>query len=247
MTVLGKTLVLVTVALSLAFLGYALVVFAFPIDWGWDPKNAPKEGGQPVKSRLTAADERIKQLGLARENAEADWADADGRLKHVEADIAAREYQYSLILARVQSGPENLEIKDLQKNAAGDYVPDPDTGLPSFADKVADKTYEGYVKELTRVLERINRVQKDIQELVTKEKHLGEVLNGKTDALGKKIGKGLYDLVAHEVAVRKQAEAEMEDLQPRYYQELVDAQLFLDRQKQLLGRIRELENLGPTK
>jgi hypothetical protein len=244
MTGFGKTLVLLTVALSLAFCGYAVVVFMYPIDWGWDPKYAPKEGGQTVPSRFTQRDEALKKLAQAKAAAIADWAAASHRLALAETDVAQRQYEYAQALARVQAGPDII-IRDLQKTRAGDYEKDPDTGRPVFGDKVGDKTFAGYLKELNEVLGQIEQARKKVTTMLTQEAELTEQLNGKTDPdTMKKTSKGLYDLIAHEVSVRKQAEAELEELQPGYFQELVDSQLFLDRQKQLLERIKELEGLG---
>jgi hypothetical protein len=229
MTPLGKVLVLVVVGASLSFCSYAVAIFANRIDW---------------KAEVQRRDEILSQLGLAKQRAMMEWTYARDDLRGVEANIAGNQYWYDDTVDKIRSG-KNFDIKDLKRLPNGEYDTDPKTGLPRFDKVISDKTYDGFLQVLNSLREEIKATNEKIDAKITAEKDLTEQLNGKYDPMTKKqLEKGLYDLIAHETDVGQRAREELEELKPKYFQELVDSQLLIKRRASLQARIKQLENMS---
>ena len=71
------------------------------------------------------------------------------------------------------------------------------------------------------------------------------MLNGKT--VGGIKEKGIYDLINREREIRQAAQDELDEVKPKYYQELVGSQDLLERQKQLRLRVQQLKNIRVTR
>jgi hypothetical protein len=246
MTLLGKSLVFTILVLSLALCTYAAIVFASPVDLGrTPPKGAPQQGAEAVKSQLAQRQEALRELDRVVDEARKPWTSARRELAQVEARIADNQVWYADRLKRIKAG-DDFKIYDLKKDANGRYLLDfPETGAgrPVFDQaqkEIATKTYHNYMDQLGKLLGVMTKTQSDIQKTIGEEKVLTIELNGVT-VMDKKVRKGLYDLIDVEVAVRQRAGEELEELKPKFYQQLVDSQLLLDRQQSLRLRIRELQ------
>ena len=69
-------------------------------------------------------------------------------------------------------------------------------------------------------------------------------LNGQKDEDGKLVKVGMYELLEREKKTQQQVKDEMEYLQPKWAQELLDAQFLLTRQGRLDQRLAELKRRG---
>jgi hypothetical protein len=258
MTRAGKILVFTVLVFSLLLLTYAVVVFAGPVDVGWDPKHAHKELGQPVDSDLKKSQENVKKLDGVRKDAVPPWRQARRELADTEARIAENQLWYAYQLNRIrETGPVDPSgIQGLKTDAGGRLDLDkPRTGRPRF-DKLVDskdkplftKTYQNYVKELDSLFSQIEDLTKaggDIVTLIKREQKYTEMLNGKT--VGGIKEKGIYDLINREREIRQAAQDELDEVKPKYYQEVVGSQDLLERQKQLRLRVQQLKNIRVTR
>jgi hypothetical protein len=255
MTTAGKILVFTILAFSLVFLAYAVIVFVGPVDVGWDKAHTRQQLGQPVDSELKKSEDKFKHVSTTVHNqAVAAWQTARRDLTETEARIAENQVWYNLQLSRLQVGPVTPDgVRDLKKDAAGRYVlekaPQPKSGRPVYdpaGKPLYDKDYAKFVGELNGLFTKLKNLTDEktgeITLILQEEKDYTEQLNGKTEAGTKE--KGLYDLINRERDIQQRARDELAEVKPKFYQELVDSQLLLDRQKELQLRIKELENIG---
>jgi hypothetical protein len=231
MTAFGKGMVLAVVGLSLLFCGYAVTVYANHI-----------YHDQELKER----DKTLQQLAGDRQLATYVWNQARTEQGRAEKYLAANEWWFTQELAKARSGA-NYDIKDLKREANGDYTTD-EMGLPVRGNVISDKTYDGYLQELNRLGKEIEATRNKISDKIDAEALLTKKLNGEFDpATRKQVEPGLYDLISHEADVQRRAREEVDELKPKYFQELVDSQLLLNRRASLSARVRQLEGLDGGK
>ncbi len=270
MTILGKILTLILVALSLACFLVGLGIYTYSIDWGWTATYTRKDFDTKIKSEIDQRKDTLAELAdfqgrnlAALKIAHQELQETEHGFKHpdgtVEPSIAARQREYARELERIRAGAD-FTVQDLRKRKPWlfdkkqkpwlDRKPwlakeAPRMGPPLF-DSDATKSYHGYVTELNSVLTKISTIRKQVDQVLADQKRLTEELVGKEDNAGKREN-GLYALITGEQDVQKRAREEINDVKPLYYQELIDSQLLRDRQDSLRYRLRELENLKTAK
>lgn len=244
MTTLGKTLVLVIVALSIPCFLFGLGIYSYSIDWGWTTDYTRKVFDQKIASEIGKRQAVLAELADAQNRALIAWKRAQTELAKTESTIASRQLQYTRELERIQAG-ESISVEDLNHQKPWLFKKNPRTGKPFF-DSDATKSYHGYITDLNAVLTKVNTVRTQINKVMADQKRLTEELIGKDEGGGKQ-GKGLYALITMEQDVQKRAREEVNDLKPLYYQELIAGQVLRDRQDSLRYRLQELENLKTTK
>jgi hypothetical protein len=268
MNTVGKSLVLLQLALSAVLLTWAVANFLNPIDWGkreaakawFDPPDGKKE---PVNERVAAhIDERIvaynkfvegKKLALAR------YAQAQKRFQGYEGKFADNHQEYIGILERLDGVKMDGQtkappVKDTDFREVK-YAPDGSVALEPplpwgrpLREKVVPgkKSYAEYLGELEAKMKEIHAVILKIEDLVEKKKVMTIRLNGLYDENGKLLRPGLYHLIEGEALAQQKLTDELAYLQPLWVQTLFDAQLFRDRRVELEIRLKQLGEQPPT-
>jgi hypothetical protein len=246
---LGKGLVLVTTAVSILFLAWAVAIYTQTIDWGWkDPRSELKERvPSEIDKRMAALQEALRLT--ARSQAEVN--DRASELAVAEKDFDGNVHLYRAKLAELYTAKGAIKVQEIgyDKGKLLHNPPDRRTAPPAFG-KVMDgikKSLAEYQKEFNALQKEMDDVTAKINETLKKESELTVNLNGKKDENGKLEKVGLYTLLEKEKMTHDQIKAELDYLQPLWVQELVDAQLLLERTARLEHRIAELKQENPEK
>jgi hypothetical protein len=252
MTLLGKILVFVTVALSFVMLAWAAGLYTNRIDWS----NAQAKGDQPA-GQLFAREARVKEGTAAVNLANARWREAlsgnDGKDKRpVRVGLLAWERRrktdhdfYAAVLSAAISGPDGKGGKEVIKRVStkdGQPLTDP-AGLPLLVDaerrKLAEEPrgeplycYDWYVKELDRLTAEIVKAESEQQKLAKDEEALTDQIIGP---------KGVRQRIVDEQVKLARVEEELKDVESRQTNSRVDTELLLARREQLERRIDELK------
>jgi hypothetical protein len=253
MNYLGKSLVLVNLLLSVFFLAWAAAVYTQRVDWGWkDPRKTVS--AELVPSEIDKRQALVKELLPVAVRADQRLDDEKKRQGLITEAIGwgkvlvANHEWYNKELARLQSAPGKIEIKQVQVDK-GQVVLEPPMYRPVLDKKVTytdadkkttdvDKSFDSYRIDLRKVRDSIDTVMVGIQKWVEKQKDLTARLNGAGDDAGKP---GLYTLLQRETEAQEEIKKEISYLRPMWVRELVDAQLLLERQDGLRARLTELK------
>jgi hypothetical protein len=251
MTLLGKILVFVTVALSFLMLAWAAGLYTNRIDWSDTAAKADQPAGQ-----LVARKQRVTE-GMAAVNlANTRWREAlsgnDGKDKRpVRTGLLAWEQRrktdhdfYTAVLEAAIAGPDGKGGKEIIKRVeTKDGQPQTDAaGLPKLVDAERRKTaedargeplycYNWYEKELARLTAEIEKAGAEQQKLAKEEETLTEQIIGP---------KGVRQRIVDEQVKLTRVEEELKDVESRQTNSRVDTELLLARRAQLERRIDEL-------
>jgi hypothetical protein len=210
---LGKILVVVYTGLSLLFVAIAIAFFVNPVDLGW--KSPRYEYGERIAAEIDKRVAAVRQAAVTR-------------------SLAARDFQEAARRAPVAKGQPALSWAEaaLVKYMDGDKIKMAGMNL---ALKKYFVQLEGIEKQVTEVAKSLEKEGKE-QEQITKE------INALTDEFTKKVIRpGLFDLLEGEKTLQKEIQREIADIRPVWVQELVDAQLLLERRRELEARRDELK------
>jgi hypothetical protein len=240
----GKALVLVTAAVSLAFLAWAVAIYTQTIDWGW--KDPRKELGERVPSEIDKRIAAVKEASTFRVRAEAGVKSGTANLARAEDDYAHNMLLYRDKLAELRGADGKITIKPLNYKQGVLQRTDNKraTAAPAFDEKPlpgVEKSAAGYQKELDELNAKIVTITGELNDLIKKENELTSNLNGQKDEEGKVVKVGMYELVEREKKTQDQIRAESDYLQPLWVQELDAAQYVLDRMGRLDNRLMELK------
>jgi hypothetical protein len=255
MTLLGKILVFVAVALSFLMLAWAAGLYTNRIDWSDTAAKADQPAGQLVarKQRVT---EGIAAVNLANTR----WHDAlvgnDGKnnrpartglLACEQRRKADRDF-YAAYLDAAIAGPDGKgDQKTIKRVATKDGQPLIDAGgMPQMVDAERRKTaedargeplycYNWYEKELARLTTEIEKAGAEQQKLAKEEEALTDQIIGP---------KGVRQRIVDEQVKLARVEDELKDVESRQTNSRVDTELLLARRAQLERRIDELHKAG---
>lgn len=250
---IGKTLVVLNVALSILFLAFALGVFTNRIDWGW--KEPRLELGQRVPSEIDKRSAAVKLFLRHRDMVEQAVDAAQKELRADEFNWASYHLDYASLLEMVRSGKGDLDIKAIKMDKKkGELifestqpgkaqVDGPVFYEPKIGPKVQVKnSFESLDQVLLGIQKQLDDMAKDVGVEADKMTKMAELIDGKYNAAkDKKIKPGIYDLLEHEKDVHKQLKREMEELEPLWVRKLVEAQLLVTRKQELEARLKELK------
>jgi hypothetical protein len=247
---LGKSLVLVNLALSVLGLGWAVAVFLSPVDWGrsearktWSNERQPARIDERlallkhVRTQVKPAVERVNQ--------------AQARLTAAETFFGYNHLYYVAELNRLQSGKGEVKARAILIGPDGGplLTAGQPYGLPRMDDKATvpgiEKSYEAYQADYEARMARINALIRDMLDEKTgkgwlaKQERITRQLTGEREG-DKLITPGLYDLQEEEAQIQKRLREEMAALQPQWVRELYNAQLLRTRRLGLEKRLREL-------
>lgn len=255
MNYLGKSLVLINLALAVVFMTWALVLFVQPVDWGWkeprkvwgNPPDGKKEPNERVASKIDERAAAYKILREVRAAAVASAKVAEDRLRQYEGQFGKNRVFYNNELARLEGkpegAPEKIVVNEVKYNKDGKpaLVQGKEWAGPVLDQLVPDvtKSYQAYLLDLSARAEQMKNVTARITKVQGEQKQLTERLNGVHKG-GKVVEPGYYDLLEDEALAQTKLKEELEYLQPLWVMELYNAQLLRGRRRGLEKRMVEL-------
>lgn len=232
-TKLGKILVFINLAMSVAFAALALGVYTNRIDWVGGGKTP---AGDDIQGEATKIQKKVQQEQEAAPIARARWETARATYLAVEDLRPKAKDWYANELKIMDSGGP---IKELDY-AEGKLKVDNATGLPIFKAPGRPLQPVDQLKQEAKNLEKkIADEQTEIDKLIAQEKQLTIKLNGNE---GKK--DGLRHLLAEEKQAQEKSLAEFDYLKPLRINRQVEGDLLMKRQASLEARIQELKKTG---
>lgn len=241
---IAKALVFVQVGLSLLAMTWAASLYFLATDWGMTKPRL--EGTERVPSELDKRVAATKQAFQARDMVVPNVEKAQNQLYQTMTRFARNHLFYRNTLAQLRGGSGAIQVKEI-KFANDDPVFDAEiSGI--------DKSYLEYRKELLgktdkseddpeALYHKLQVVNEEVRDLIQKNEKLTRQLNG-TDAAGKKVQLGLYDLLEHEAQMQTQIRFEKQYLEPQWASALEQRRTFEERRA---GLERTLERLKEAK
>jgi hypothetical protein len=242
MNYIAKSLVFVHVGLSLLAMTWAAALFFLAADWGSTQPH--KQGTEYVPSELDKRVVAVKQAYQARNMVVPGIEKAQDKLYATMRRFANNHRFYRDTLARLRSGSGPIQVKEI---LFANDEPKYDADVPGI-----DKSYLEYRKELLgkadkteadpeALYHKLQVLNEEVRDLIQKGEKLTRQLNG-TDAAGKKVQLGLYDLLEHEAQMQTQIRFEKQYLEPQWAAALEQRRSFEQRRANLertLERLRE--------
>jgi hypothetical protein len=267
--IIGKSLAVLQFGMSVALMSLAGFMLVTDFDFGWkDPRRIyndlpgkPKDDNLLVASDLDKAEAAMRKMIRFKEEELYQLGMAQQQLAQVQPWLAKNNIKGMEILERLENGTGTFEIEDLEADEAkGTYALEEDApkdwGFPRLVavkrENPINKSYATYLAELRSLDAKIDKEQKDIQDILTAEqiitlRVIGEMSVDGTPARhddGSIKKPGWYYLTELEMEMQKQLQKEIEYLQPLWLKELVDAQLVVTRRDLLVQRLNELNVKG---
>jgi hypothetical protein len=251
MSAFGKTLVLITVALSLLMLVWSAAIFTQSIDWGW--KEPRKDlAGEKIPSELEKREKMVKEYlgdkskgtaGAIRQ-AGAAFLKTQKGLEDQEQTFTSNHLWYTLELQKLESerARAGAAVQTVKINkATGSPELQKGRSLPVMV-KVEPPllSFEGYQTALENLEKDIRTASEASNKALAEAAVITEQLSGIHDEDGTVKKKGLYQLQEIEAKALAQLEAEVRHIQPLRIKELVNRAIMIDRQKRLEARVEEL-------
>jgi hypothetical protein len=235
-TLMGKILLFVNLAFSLALAFWGFGIYTNHIDWS-DQKVGERMG------QFAIWNERIKSVSdLALPRAMSRFQTARAALEDLEARRPKLREWYARELQNLQSGNQAVRAPVYR---AGQLQIDPKTGAPVMGPVLNLKgqpiqglaSIEAQNKTYMEKQSQIVAVTKEIDKLLTEEKRL-------TTEIGDGKEKGLRADLASVQLARQRSEDEQEFLRPLLYNRQVEVQILVKRQKALEARLKELGSVS---
>jgi hypothetical protein len=238
MTSLGKVLVFVNLALSVAMATWAQGVYSSRIDWS---NNKGKDGSRD--GELVGRVAKLKEWGDALVPAAHSWNGSRVELTRLDERRNADRVWYEKQLAFNRSGAsKNDPARVLKFNDAGPVIdpdghPHLDPGRDQFGQPLESLVAYNLAREALH--RQIDVETKNLTKLIEEDAELTNRIGG--DANG---SKGLQHRILDERGKLAQAIAEQRFVQPLLINAVVEADLVFKRQRALESRIKELEKVG---
>jgi hypothetical protein len=270
MTVFGKIMVFVNLALSLLMAIWAFGVWSNRIDFSDVQATAERAAGES-RRRATEIDTLSKSLltdrsgdlsnwartreALLRQEQERQWArgwylDELAKLAGtVPTDKPAQDVVYAAADSPAGTDPEVVVTRGqilLEKDDKGHVRPKLEDARDVAGNPAKFRALAPYVKEEEKTLEEVQKVQAKHEENIQAAIKLTQELAGTPadPVAGTKEVKGLQQRLIDERKKRADVEAEEGVIRPLLINAVVDLELVMKRQRSLLARIKELKNVG---
>jgi hypothetical protein len=239
MTRLGKILVFLNLALSLAMAFWALGVYTHHVDW-WTPAATPDRAQGEVFRRRDRILTQDQSSGLWRnvQTAETRWKSGTVALLTLQPWVPANAkwYQDQLTELHDKADPakalnykDGLLVLDDKNRERPTLVEAKDKGGQALKALAAyQKEYDDKQKLLKETMDELNKWIKEDTDLT--EKMVGD--------------HGLRALLDQEVDKKRRVVAEIDDLKPQVVNSRVEGELLIKRRQALEERVKELQNTG---
>ncbi len=259
MTLLGKFLVFVNLALSFMMLAWAAALYTNRIDWS----NTAAKGDQP-EGQLVARAKRVAEATASVNLANFRWREAlqgndgkdkrparDGLLAWEKRRVEDRKWYEGVLKAAIALDDKGEKVV-IKRVATKDGRPVPDAAnanRPTLVDAERRKLleeprgqplycYDYYVKELDRLTTEIEKAEAEQQKWTKEEEALTDLAIGP---------KGLRQRIVDEQVKGKLVDEELKDVEDRETNSRVETELLLERRAQMERRIEELNKAKEDK
>jgi hypothetical protein len=260
---IGKTLAVIFVGLSIMLMTFAAALWFNAVDLGWKQparvyhESESRKPGElvAVAGRFDKHEAAIRKLIRLKQDALLRLGNAQASYVEVEPYLGQNRLKGDAELARLETGPgDKIDIRDFKLDEnTGALLTEPGTsrqlGFPLLETVVPNISapYNSYLAKLREIDLSIDSVQNETTELIAKEKEKTDLLIGEVDKDGNSRREngavtkpGWYYLTEAEIQTQKQLQKELEYIQPLWVKELVDAQLLVSRRDVLMRRLNEL-------
>lgn len=267
MTLFGKILILVNVALSIGFAAWAVAIYGNRVDWG-ETREAPGK----MKGKLLERKEELEEWKKTYETAVQRYNAALGQLNNLERLRPQEQKYYRDELARMETGLDargNLVPNPVTELVyeKGQLKLDPKTGRP--VQRAVDwqrprqplLDLDRLDKEFKITHEELAKEKKALDELLNQEKDLTERLNGdgKTKKGLRREMDEVQEAILHclgekeflrrmekagvnvSIPVSRGIDGEQEYLKPLLYNHKAELEIALRRQRRMEARVQELK------
>jgi len=236
MTLLGKLLVVLNTILSVLMLGWALLVYLHREDWSSQSATPGQQSGE-----VGRRNDRVKQLWTVLDPAEKDRGSEQAELVKLEEAWVSNQPWYATEMENVRKSAQPLQTPVYKDGKVA--VEEGNIGRPQME---AAKDWAGRplksaqvsLDELNATLQQIDDAVKALGAAIDQEREQTELLVGKG-----KGDKGFRQRLADEEAELAQLAVVAKELQSKYTNTQVEAELLLSRRTQLKARIEELKRL----
>jgi hypothetical protein len=231
MTLFGKILVFLNLALSLLLASWAFGLYSGRIDWSDNQAKGTQPAGE-LRPRQAEATERWQGLRVAEGNR--DRARAD--LEREEGGVPGDRLWYLAEMEQLRTGT-NPARAVVFKNG----LPVADPRNPYRPEMVGAKDQAGkplrslaaYVRDEDTVSKELAAVLARYEDQIGQDRKLTQLLIGP---------QGLQQRLVDEKVKRERVVAEQRLVEPRLINAVVDSELILKRRRQLEQRIKELRD-----
>jgi hypothetical protein len=245
MTSLGKTLVMLNVALSLAMATWAQSIYSTRIDWS---DNKGKEGAPDGELRSRLA--RLSELGNAQSGAlnpaVLSWNDTRASLLALDARRVSNQAWYDKELAFNRTTASKTNPAHVVKLQNGQPAPgkpgtnDPvaiEPGLDPFGQPL--QSLAAYAQAEASLYQQIEGTTKNLAKLIEEDIRLTNEIAGDGATI-----KGLQQRILDGRTKMAAAIEEQHFVRPLLINAVVNSDLVFRRQRALESRIKELEKVG---
>jgi hypothetical protein len=240
MTLLGKILVFLNLALSMLLASWAFGVYANRIDWS-DNKGDEKKGqpaGELVSRKAELGESgRPGPLWMGLRTAEASWLEARRKLGREEDRIAGDRLWYYAEMEHLRTGA--TAVNPARAVVFTDGLPAADPKNPYRPQMVGARDQAGkplrslaaYGRDLEAIRKDLGTVLARYQEQIEQDMKLTQLLIGP---------KGLQQRLVDEKVKREDVVKEQGLVRPQLVNAVVESELVLKRRRELEKRIEEL-------
>jgi hypothetical protein len=244
--IVGKTLAIINLGLSLLFITWSYALF---VERPAHKEQTTKTGKVPPLT--TVLGDKIKAALAERDVATARWQTETTAVADLEAQQVTANVWYAEQLRIMETGVDNKNQEIATPVRAlvydkGQLKLDGKGLLPALGDPIPEttdqplKSYAAYVLGLDRAWTDIAKERAEITQLVKQNQELTEKINGDK---GKP---GLRDVLAAEEIRQRHALDEQQYLDPLVYNRLVEVDLLTKRKLALEARKSELQKAPGT-
>ncbi len=245
MNKIGKTLVLVHVAISLLALAWVAALYLQFVDWGWKQPRVDDATKEKIPSELDKRQAAVKEAVSARDRvlpslkrSQEAWFDAMDR-------YADNHFFYQTELDRLQkyNGMAPLVVKEIKIENNVVKLDKDKSGKPVLDQNIADidKSIVQYEEVLKGLNKQIDSLEQESREWTEKAKTITKQLGGMDDK-GNKVVVGLYDLLENEAQMQARIRFEKAYLQPQWAEAIEKAQEFTERRATLEKALKRLQS-----
>ncbi len=248
---LGKTLVVLNLALSVVFLAFATAVYMNKVDWGW--KEPRKQLNARVPSEIDKRTAAVKSFLRLRDEVEAALAKEQMDLEANEQIWGDYHLDYAHMIDQLYNAAGDIKVQNIkiEKGVLAENKTQP--GKPMLQDAIVVYTDgAGNKTPVTKSFKELDEMQRKLQaeakkltqDLVAeteKQKETTDLIAGIYDPKGKKIKIGIHDAIEEEKQLQKTVMQTIETIEPVWVRKLVDSQILVERRDALLARLKELQ------
>jgi hypothetical protein len=223
--IIGKTLVVIHVALSVLAMTWAAALLLQFVDWGWKQPRLDVNERVPseLDKRTAAVNEAVRAQKMALAPVKKSKEDLFGAMSRYAQNHLY--YRNELEKLRSYQGDAALVVKEPLTNQNVEGV---------------DKSIVQYEKVLQGLQADNDKLVKENRDWTAKAQQITMQLGG-LDETGKKVKVGLYDLLENEAQMQARIRFEKDYIQPQWAEALEQAQQFRERREGLQRALDRLQ------